>query len=212
MITFTLDLLDHFLAMNPDIERQQRFLAHQSELSSLASDAAAMAFEAGKVELAVELFERGRNLLLSRQRGYRTEWKETSVDLKERFDKLSAKLEESAVKSTRPDSTLSDDREVTDEMRLDQLLKFHRRLMKEWGVVVAEIRSLPGMSHFLKSTPFSELKKVASEGPSHHCQCEPSAFRRCHPSFCGASAYSFREFTVGAESRSHQILTPSCSL
>ncbi|MBO3748373.1 CHAT domain-containing protein [Streptosporangiaceae bacterium NEAU-GS5] len=116
-------------------------------LSWLAADAAALAVEAGRPRLAVELSEHGRGVLwaqLLETRGDLGRLREVRPDLADRLDALRSSLE----------------RDLDDQATADRA-----GLARAWDEAVDEVRALPGFGDFLRAPKFAELATAAAEGP-----------------------------------------------
>jgi hypothetical protein len=124
-------------------------------ITGVGSRAAACCLELGDVELAVELLEHGRGVLLSQAIATRTDLTalaERHPDLAERFIGLRDALD--------ADSGLT----VSDTLR-DLAAERRRRLAEDLDTVIAQARALPGFEKFLLSLTASELRQAAGEGP-----------------------------------------------
>ncbi|KAF8580065.1 hypothetical protein K439DRAFT_1637302 [Ramaria rubella] len=155
-----LNLLHRCLIATPTADLQHRLLARHT--SSLPSDAAFCAIEAGQLQTAVELLDHRRAILWSRMRGYRFPLKvirRTNAELAERFQSLSTQLEHLATSSDfewmgsdslGPQSSVSFDAKIT-------LL---HTVAPKFDQVVDEIRREPGFKDFLyHSQLFALLRK-----------------------------------------------------
>ncbi|HEV2375461.1 MAG TPA: CHAT domain-containing protein [Streptosporangiaceae bacterium] len=130
---------------------QERFL---SEMTGLASDAAAVAITVGRTALAVELLEQGRTVLWSQLLDTRTdltELRSARPDLADRLTEVGAALE------------LHADRDFAG---LEALAETDRTpLAREWDELITEVRRLAGFEGFLRPRRFEELAQVAIDGP-----------------------------------------------
>jgi CHAT domain-containing protein len=149
--------LDRRVTVTPTIQSWQKYLAKVS--TSLASDAASSAIEAGDVETAVELLERGRAILWSKMQGFRhplDKLREIDRALADEFNLVSRELERHA---------LSFDIEPLPPGFYDRQTTNHRILSERWDQVVQQIRQIEGFAHFLQAVPFTALQVAAAEGP-----------------------------------------------
>ena len=122
--------------------------ARIAEWAGLASDAAACAIAAGRLEQAVELLELGRSVLWNRLLETRTDLS----DLYRRYPQLAARLDEARAELDAPGS--------------DAPLRRARRLRAAlaWERAVTEVRALPGYADFLRPTPFLSLRGAVRGG------------------------------------------------
>jgi len=150
------------------VHRDQEHLLEQ--LGGLAADAAACCIRAGQTDHAVELFEQGRGILLGQVLDTRTDLTDLARehrDLADRFAALRDSLDAAGDRSARllmPSA--GTDRETRRGASLDRLqLDQRREIAKEFDVLIAAIRSMPGFSSFLRPLPVSQLTTVAADGP-----------------------------------------------
>jgi len=122
--------------------------ARIAEWAGLASDAAACAIAAGRLEQAVELLELGRSVLWNRLLETRTDLS----DLYQRYPQLAARLDEARAELDAPGS--------------DAPLRRARRLRAAlaWEQTVTEVRALPGHADFLRPAPFLSLRGAVQGG------------------------------------------------
>ena len=84
----------------------------------LAVDAAACATREGRVEMALELLEQGRSLLLTQAGRYRTPVDDLEGTLADKFRAISAKMEASALASGRQSVDSSSNPRIQDEVAM----------------------------------------------------------------------------------------------
>lgn len=124
-------------------------------ITGVGSRAAACCLELGDVELAVELLEHGRGVLLSQAIATRTDLTalaERHPDVAERFIGLRDALD--------ADPGLP----VSDTLR-DLAAERRRRLAEDLDAAIAQARALPGFEKFLLPLTAGELRQAAGEGP-----------------------------------------------
>ncbi|KAG8967301.1 hypothetical protein FRC03_010240 [Tulasnella sp. 419] len=146
----------HLLVVSSMTSRRELLVS--SIPRSLASDAAACAIEAGRIEEAIEMLEQGRTLLWSQVGRYRTPLdalRESSPQLASELESLGQRLEHSVVKL--PGKATGKD--------LDAESQRYRLLSENWDRLVEKIRKLEGFQRFLQPTPFAALQDAASNGP-----------------------------------------------
>jgi tetratricopeptide (TPR) repeat protein len=132
---------------------------HQQKLLTrfprLPNDAAAAALQIDRPDLAVELLEQGRGILLTQAlelRGGVTELRARSPKLAEQLDRL---RKEFADRSS-PLAVSGPPNKVAMPDRL---------LNESWDSLLTEIRQLPGLERFLMPPSASEIADVSTEGP-----------------------------------------------
>ena len=130
---------------------QERVL---TRFPGLASNAAAAALHLDRPELAVELLELGRGILISQTLDVRSEL----TDLAERSPELAARLDRLRRALDAPDDLRAQTGSVP-------VAGPGPSLGHEWDRLVAEIRRLPGMERFLMPPSAAELFAAAEGGP-----------------------------------------------
>jgi CHAT domain-containing protein len=163
------------LAFAPTVQVQQGRLVGMGETcEKMPLDYSSYQIGTGCVEQAIEILERGRTLLWSEMRGFRS-----SIDqpisshqlLAEKFTSLNHELEVLTVSDTLGVYTDVDDGSRAgslEESRMDpfcRLVTRQRRLSKERDALVSHIRSLPGLRDFLTPPSFDALRSAAARGP-----------------------------------------------
>lgn len=188
-----ISLMQGSLTIGPTLEVQHRLLRRRwgGTLSAVPLEYASYHIETGSLERAVESLERGRALLWSEMRGLRTPMDQLRVNgrvgkmLAERFLAISKELEDiatSAHAQVSPETKSDDTRDagsaddVEGHSRLDtfgQMMENVRRLERERGEMIDQIRLLSGFEDFLKAVPFRSLQTAAACGPViviNHCR------------------------------------------
>ena len=175
-----ISLMQASLTIGPTLEVQHRLLRvpWARNLSAIPLDYASYHIEMGSLERAVEILEQGRALLWSEMRGLRTPIDQLRasdhVILAERFVAISSELENiatSAQPSPEPKSAVAPGRGELDAF--GQMMENVRRLGRERGEIIDQIRRLPGFEDFLKAVPFKTLQTAAAYGPVitiNHCK------------------------------------------
>lgn len=157
-------LLDQQLNVVSDV--LTRHLLRKQLPSNLATNAAACAIDEGENDVAVELLEQGRGLLwmqLTRLRAPLDDLRNlgpAEAALADEFEKLSKKLEAGATTV----ASIANTSEVSEVAREQDAQKY-REVSERWEAVVAQIRQVPSFTHFLQTTPYSELREAAKAGP-----------------------------------------------
>jgi tetratricopeptide (TPR) repeat protein len=140
------------------------------DIGGLASDAAACCLRIGRKDLAVELFEQGRGILLGQVLDARTDLTELArahPDLARRFASLRDSLDAAGNRGWRltgppGGSGLAADSDA-ELARLE--LERRRGLAEEFDAAIEQIRARPEFAGFLRPPPVSDLVAAAAEGP-----------------------------------------------
>ncbi|KAH8991564.1 CHAT domain-containing protein [Lactarius akahatsu] len=156
----------------PTLQLQHATLAklpHDSHRMPL--DYASYWVDLHQLEKAIETLERGRALLWSQMRHFRTSADQllaADPDLGHKFTAVNRDLEE-LTKSIPPSHKLSIDDGATDDLRavdpFGRLLLKQRNLLKGRDNLISQIQALPGFDSFLTSPSFDTLRSAASSGP-----------------------------------------------
>ncbi|KAG2041183.1 CHAT domain-containing protein [Suillus americanus] len=153
-----LELFDnHLMTRSTIISRREAATAFRDAHSLLAVDAASCAIRRDDLRRAVELVEQGRGQqwsLASRLRTPLEDLELASLPLAHKLSELSKCL------SDAQGSIVSTDRAAADRVAIQ-----YRRLQKQWGAVIAEIRDLKGFSQFLLPPSYEDLRAAARHGP-----------------------------------------------
>ncbi|PSR99051.1 hypothetical protein PHLCEN_2v4208 [Hermanssonia centrifuga] len=168
-----LNLFELCLITIPTFEKQLGLFTHRrlQEAKNLASSAASYAIEIGNTERAVEMLERGRGLLWSQMRGFRSpldRLREVDTSLADQFSSISRALEvlaislsDNAPQEYAGDGTGGIDNSAT----TDTLLRRKRLLLQELNEIISKIRATQGFDDFLRAKPFATLQTAAIHGP-----------------------------------------------
>lgn len=173
-----ISLMQGSLTVGPTLEVQHRLRGRWGgNLSAIPLDYASYHIEIGSLERAVEILEQGRALLWSEMRGLRTPMDQLRASehaiLAERFATISSELENIATSAQPSPETRSADAPGSGELdAFGQVMENVRRLERERGEIIDQIRRLPGFGDFLKAVPFETLQMAAAYGPVviiNHC-------------------------------------------
>ncbi|KAH9023823.1 CHAT domain-containing protein [Lactarius pseudohatsudake] len=156
----------------PTLQLQHATLARLPQAShKMPLDYASYLVDLHQLEKAIETLERGRALLWSQMRHFRTlvdQLLAADPDLGHKLAAVNRDLEE-LTKSIPPSHKLSIDDGATDDVRavdpFGRLLLKRRMLLKGRDNLISEIQALPGFDSFLKSPSFDTLRSAASSGP-----------------------------------------------
>jgi tetratricopeptide (TPR) repeat protein len=136
-----------------------------ADVSGLGSRAAACCLQLGEIDLAAELLEHGRGVLLGQALDLRTDQTalaERHPDVAERFARCRDALDAG------PEARPLGEPAGAGGGRLDMPdpeAERRRRLADDLDAVIAEARELPGFERFLLATPVHELLTTTEEGP-----------------------------------------------
>jgi hypothetical protein len=166
-----LSLIQDILLFAPTLQLQHTTLARSDDSHRMSLDYASYQVDLNQLEEAIVTLERGRALLWSEMRHFRTsidQLHQVDPQLGQKFATVNRDLEE-LTKSIPPSFDLNMDEGRADELRavdpFGRLLLTQRRLLKERDKLISEIQALPGFDSFLTSPPFDALRSAASSGP-----------------------------------------------
>jgi CHAT domain-containing protein len=173
-----MSLLQDSLAFTPTLEVQHHHLvARRDHYERLPLDYASYQAQIGRVKEAIETLERGRSLLWSEMRGFRTSIDQLlMVDsrLAEKFAAVNRDLE-ALTTSGSPDILIGDG-EVNcgvGTSPFGRIVVEQRKLLAERNSLITQIRSLPHFDDFLMSPSYDTLRCAAICGPIviiNHCK------------------------------------------
>ena len=175
---FAISLMQESLAFAPTLEIQHfRLVSNRYDYEALPLDHASYLIHMGQPKLAIETLERGRGLLWSEMRGFRTSIIQLhGVDslLAERFAAVNQELEEltaSISPTVWADASKDDDQETMDPF--GRLVVKQRKLFDERNDLIFQIQALPGFERFSMAPSFDTLRSVTAHGPVviiNHCK------------------------------------------
>ena len=155
------------LALAPTIQAQQaRLVGMGGTCERMPLDYASYQIGTGSVEQAIETLERGRALLWSEMRGFRSSADQlisSCLLLAKRFTYVNRELETLTVFSTLGSSLGGPEGDRMDPFY--RLVTKQRKLSKDRDAVVSHIRDLPGFGDFLTPPSYDMLRSAASRGP-----------------------------------------------
>ncbi|MFE9856553.1 CHAT domain-containing protein [Streptomyces sp. NPDC005780] len=131
--------------------------ARLSGSDGLASDAAALALDAGDPDRALALLEQGRGVLLGQgldNRADASRLRDLDPARAAEFERIRDELS-----APPPLSPAQDDHDAT------ALAETRHALARRWNELLAEVRELPGLENFLHPPSVPELVAAAAEGP-----------------------------------------------
>ena len=167
-----LSLMQYIAPFSPTLELQHDTLATFPTFShEIPLAYASYQVEQGQLEQAIEVLERGRALLWSEMRHFRTsldQLLDADPELGHKFAALNRDLDE-LTKSIPPSHKVGMDDVVANDLRagdhFGSLLLRQRSLLKERDRLISQIRALPGFDRFLSFPLFDTLRSAASSGP-----------------------------------------------
>jgi hypothetical protein len=164
-------LIQDTLLFAPTLQQQHTTLTLSGNLHRMSLDYASYQVDLHHLEEAVVTLERGRALLWSEMRHFRTsvdQLLQTDPQLGRKFAAVNQVLEE-LTKSIPPSLYLNTDDDGADDTRavgpFGRLLVKQRRLLKERNDLISQIHALPGFDNFLTPLSFDTLRSAASSGP-----------------------------------------------
>ena len=161
------------LAFAPTVQVQQARLVGMGETCErMPLDYASYQIGTGCFEQAIETLERGRALLWSEMRSFRSSIDQPTssyLPLAEQLTSLNRELEALTVSATLgvdvDDGSRVGGPEGNQMDPFGRLVTKQRNLSKERDALVSHIRSLPGLGYFLTPPSFDALRSAASHGP-----------------------------------------------
>ena len=165
-----LSLLEDNLLFAPTLETQNFHLVSQCNFyEELPKSMASYEISRGRLSDAIQALERGRALIWSEMRGYRTSIDQIAFasPLAEEFTAVNRELE-TLTTSVSPDIMMNDDNGHEDGKGMDKfgrLMVRHRELSAKRKDLVSQIQALPGLEGFCKTPSFDNLRSAALHGP-----------------------------------------------
>ena len=135
------------------------------QVTGLGSRAAACCLQLGDTDLAAEILEHGRGVLLGQALDTRTDLtalSEQHRDIADRFIRCRDDLDRSFALGALGQAANGPERRPGAP---DYSAEHRRRLRAEFDSVIAEARSLPGFERFLLPAEAGELRRAATAGP-----------------------------------------------
>ncbi|KAG8699856.1 hypothetical protein FRC08_005069 [Ceratobasidium sp. 394] len=133
--------------------------ARELVASETTTEAATVAIEAEKPDLALEWLDQGRSIVWNQILQLRAPFDELTAvnpDLARQLKDIASQLDQSASFENTDRTKLS-----VDANSLEQEAQHHRWLAKQWDTLLAEARKLPGMSNYLRFKGPEELVRAA---------------------------------------------------
>lgn len=181
----TLNLLDLAVAETASLEGVSTRLSEDETFRSaqgVASDAAALAIQAGDLPMAVSLLEQGRSIIFSQLGRYRSsveQVRSVAPELATRLGELGVQLDALVFRGehSNPTSNVVPDGLQEEASRYvveiassgshshGVQLSRHYSARAAWISTVDEIRRLPGLESFLLPPRFTQIQQAAAKGP-----------------------------------------------
>ncbi|KAI9507098.1 CHAT domain-containing protein [Russula earlei] len=168
-----MSLMKPSLELAPIVQLQHArlvWMGHTCETMPL--DYASHHISTGCHERAIEVLERGRSLLWSEMRGFRTEVDQpvgSQLLWAEKYAVVNHELKRLSISNRLGgDTDLDNGGGSREGSRMDpfsRLVTRQRKLLKERDTLTSRIRSLPGFDRFLIPPHFDTLRSAASRGP-----------------------------------------------
>ncbi|KAF8271698.1 CHAT domain-containing protein [Lactarius quietus] len=174
----SMSLMQETLLFSPTLQTQHFHLASTPrQVKWLSSDYESYQIETGQTNQAVETLERGRALLWSEMRGFRTSTDQLRAadpfladklaDINQRLESVTMSVAQSETQEIVESGTGIGHREP-EQVPVDSigvLVTTQRRLLEERDTLISHIQSLPGLETFLMPRSFVVLKSAAAQGP-----------------------------------------------
>ncbi|KAI0283870.1 CHAT domain-containing protein [Russula brevipes] len=173
-----ISLMQDSLAFAPTLEIQHfRLVEMRDDYEKLPLDHASYRVHIGQLERAIVTLEKGRGLLWSEMRGFRTsieQLRAVDLPLAQKFAAVNRDLEELTTLGS--SSVWMDGGEADDSKEMvpfGRLVVNQRKLLDERKSLIAQIQTLPGFESFLMAPSFDTLRSAAARGPViiiNHCR------------------------------------------
>ena len=171
-----ISLMQETLTFAPTLDTQHfRLVAMRDDYEALPLDYVSYLISTGQLPQAIETLERGRALIWSEMRGFRTSIDQIhAIDphLSETFAEVNRDLEMLTLTTS---ANSNDDGRGGGPVGMDpfgQLVVHQRKLLDDRNKLISRIQALPGFETFLKSPSFNKLHSAAARGPViiiNHC-------------------------------------------
>ncbi|KAH9980701.1 CHAT domain-containing protein [Russula compacta] len=165
-----ISLMQESISFAPTLEIQHfRLVSMRDQYEKLPPDYASYLVQIGQLKQAIETLERGRGLLWSEMRGFRTsigQLRTVNLSLAEKFTANNRDLEALTVSGS--PVTRMEDGQVGGHEGMDpfgRLVVKQRKLVEERGRLISQIRAQPEFSTFLIPPLFDTLRSAAAGGP-----------------------------------------------
>jgi hypothetical protein len=165
-----LSLVEDTLLFAPTLETQHfHLVSKRGVYERLPNNMASYEVSLGRLPDAIEALERGRALIWSEMRGFRTSIDQLALTphLAEEFTAVNRELE-ALTTSVSSDIVMRDDNGHDDGEGMDKfgrLVLRHRGLLTKRKELVSHVQALPGLEGFLKKPSFDDLRSAAMRGP-----------------------------------------------
>ncbi|KAJ3519641.1 hypothetical protein NMY22_g13108 [Coprinellus aureogranulatus] len=183
----TVQLVAQMSGLHQTLQRRYLQLQGISSTAMSATEAAAVAFQLGHPDKAVEWLEHGRCLVWNQLSMLRTPVDELALhDLKlaERVTDVSRRLEHTSSSRGHSSPSMS----LSQKISLEEDARVHLALAREWDDLLATVRSIPGFQSFLQAAPYSSLiRHLPTSGfvvilNAHGDRCDAVALSAGHES------------------------------
>ncbi|KAF8264670.1 hypothetical protein EI94DRAFT_442733, partial [Lactarius quietus] len=168
-------LLQETLVFSPTLQTQHLRLTHAfsgGTTPGLPSDYVSFQIEKSQFKQAIETLERGRALLWSEMRGFRSSTDQLCAAdpaLADKFEDINQRLRSVTMSVAQSDDCADRGHDETGTERREHsigyLVPAQRRLLEERNTLITHIQALPGLENFLQSPSFDVLNAAAAQGP-----------------------------------------------
>jgi CHAT domain-containing protein len=165
-------LLQDSLVFSPTLHTQHFHLVGTLRKTGwMPLDYASYQIDKDQLKQAIETLERGRSLLWSEMRGFRTSTDQLRTvypAIADKFAEMNRTLETVATTVAQSMDTAVDNHAAGGSQRLDpfgNLLMQQRKLLEVRGSLISLIQTLPGFENFLEPPSFDFLNSAAAHGP-----------------------------------------------
>ena len=165
------------LTFAPTLETQHSLLVAMSDdFKALPLDYSSYQIRSGQLEQAIETLERGRALLWSEVRGFRTSIDQirlADAHLADKFAELNRDLEALTLAFSPVNDVDGRDGNLGGMDSFSDIVVRQRKLLDDRNEHISQLQTLPGFDAFLKPPSFDALRSAASNGPViiiNHCE------------------------------------------
>jgi len=167
-----LSLMEETLLFTPTLETPHyNLISLRDNYEGLPMDIASYELGRGRLNEAIQALERGRDLIWSELRGLRTLVDKLAVNthLAEEFTMVNRALEALTMSAASESGMVTNEEEGPEWCegmnKFGGLVMQHEKLLEKRKVLVSQIRALPGLEGFLKTSSFDTLRSAAARGP-----------------------------------------------
>ena len=168
-----MSLMQETLVFSPTLQSQHELLVEAfAGFEGIPLDYVSYQIETSQPTEAVRTLERGRTLLWSEMRGFRTSTDQLfaagELDLAKKFNNINRELEAVTMSTVKLERMMLGNDETDGDMWMDafgDLVLQQQNLLEERDALISQIQTLPSFENFLKPPLFDVLNQAASCGP-----------------------------------------------